>query len=86
MEIVMEFVGEMPQRITAGQQAFRSGDLLKLRCWAHQISGSAAGYGFPNLSCLAAKLEAAIINKQQLDEIYLRLIEVIEYCERTSPG
>ena len=83
-EIVLEFVGEMPERILVGQRAFQSGDLMKLRCWAHQINGSAAGYGFPELSTIAAKLEVAIINKQHLDDVYLRLIEVIEYCERTT--
>ena len=58
--IVRQFVGELPARITAMEDAFATGRLDQLRVLAHQMKGAAGGYGFPQLGELAALVDQGV--------------------------
>lgn len=59
MELVEMFVEDIPGKIEHLQQALAVEDLEQLRVFAHQLKGSAAGYGFAPLTDLARELETA---------------------------
>ncbi|MFI4859280.1 MAG: Hpt domain-containing protein [Phycisphaerales bacterium JB063] len=57
-ELIEFFSGELGQRIASIEQALDSNDLDTLHRLAHQLKGSAGGYGYPTIGEAAAKLEA----------------------------
>ncbi|MBI3864576.1 MAG: Hpt domain-containing protein [Planctomycetia bacterium] len=57
--LLVEFVTEIPARRQGLLDAHREQDSAALRTRAHQLKGSGGGYGFPQLSTLAAELERA---------------------------
>lgn len=65
LEIVREFATELPARIAKLEAHLAAGELRELQTLAHQLKGAGGGYGFPQITELAASLEAAL--KQGLD-------------------
>lgn len=65
LEIVREFAEEAPARAVELETRLEDGDLEKLRTLAHQLKGAGGGYGFPQVTELAAELEQAL--KQGMD-------------------
>jgi len=57
LELVELFVEEMPRRLQDIEKAARSQDLGRLAMLAHQLKGSAGGYGFPSITEVARRLE-----------------------------
>ncbi len=84
-DIVVEFVAEMPQRVRAGTEAFMRGDKLRLQFWAHNLKGSAGGYGFLQITESAAELESTIEQGRSTETIFSALMNLIELCERAAP-
>ncbi len=58
-EILDQFVGNLPARIEAVEEAVGAGDLQTAARLAHQIKGVGGGYGYPALTEAAAALEQA---------------------------
>jgi len=65
LEIVREFASELPARVAKLESYLAAGELRELQTLAHQLKGAGGGYGFPQITELAASLEAAL--KQGLD-------------------
>jgi HPt (histidine-containing phosphotransfer) domain-containing protein len=70
LEIVREFAGELPARIAKLESHLAAGELRELQTLAHQLKGAGGGYGFPQITELAASLEAAL--KQGADEAVVK--------------
>ena len=68
--IIGMFVDELPQRIEALQAAASAGDADQVRVLAHQLKGSAGGYGYPRLGAAAALVDQGI--KEGCDANVLR--------------
>lgn len=60
-DIVTLFVEDLPRRAAALREARTAGDRPRLRTLAHQLRGSAGGYGFPGIGNAAANLEILIL-------------------------
>lgn len=58
-DILVEFMKALPDRGAGLLAAHCSGQPDQLRTQAHQLKGAGGGYGFPELSQLAAALEGA---------------------------
>jgi HPt (histidine-containing phosphotransfer) domain-containing protein len=85
-ELVEMYVAEMPDRIAALEQALAAENLDGLRRTAHQMKGAAGSYGFDCLTTAAGSLEAAIKEKQTLDQIEQSLDELTRLCRRIRRG
>lgn len=83
-EIVVDFVNEMPKRIQQANNALQRGDTLRLQFWAHEMKGTAGGYGFLQISKSAEFLEEAINNKRGREAISKALLAVVDLCSRCS--
>ncbi|MFZ9880093.1 MAG: Hpt domain-containing protein [Phycisphaerales bacterium] len=56
-ELVDYFIGDLDRRIHALREALDACDAARLRTLAHQLSGSAGGYGFAPIGDAARRLE-----------------------------
>lgn len=64
-DLLKTFGEELPLRIKALQDAFAQRDFAQLKNLAHQLKGSGGGYGFPQLSTAAGKLEQICIDQNE---------------------
>lgn len=60
LEIVREFASELPARVAKLEAHLAAGEMRELQTLAHQLKGAGGGYGFPQITELAASLEAAL--------------------------
>ena len=85
-ELVDLFVGEIPDRIAALEAQFAAGDLTRLGHTAHQLKGAAGSYGFPCVTPVAARVEAAAKSSGPADRIREALDELVAICGRMRAG
>ena len=85
-ELIEMFVQEMPERINALETQARSRDWQELTRTAHQLKGAAGSYGFSVVTLGAARLESAMKEGRQEDEILAALGELLDLCRRMRCG
>ncbi len=83
-ELVEGFVGRLPMIIGDIKAAYDSGDTEHLCRLAHQLKGSAGGYGFLPVSQVAATLEAAARSSGSPDELASAIKQLQQTCERVE--
>lgn len=81
-DLVVEFVAELPKRIEALRQALAEQDLAVLVRLAHQLKGSAGGYGFPQITEAAAGLEHSAQAGEDLQRLNAVVEQVAGLCAR----
>ncbi len=84
--LIEEFVGELPARIQTLEQACADADLDAVARLAHQLKGSAGGYGFPSITDMAAELEKRAKAKEDLDALRHAVQQVVDLCRRATAG
>jgi len=60
LEIVREFVAELPERVAALERELEAGRLQEVQTLAHQLKGAGGGYGFAQVTEAAGALEQAL--------------------------
>src|SRR5215510_1216530 len=70
LEIVREFASELPARIAKLEAHLAANEMRELQTLAHQLKGAGGGYGFPQITELAASIESAL--KQGLTESVIK--------------
>ena len=63
-ELILFFVDDLGRRVEAMRDALSKLDQPRLRTLAHQLSGSAAGYGYPAIGEAARLLESELKHKR----------------------
>ncbi len=82
-ELIEFFVDAIPERREYLQTEFSRGNVEQVRVTAHQLKGAGGGYGFDELSVLAADLEQAC-QSGNLTEISSSLNILQNYLGRIS--
>lgn len=59
-ELVQEFVETLPGRLNEITAAYDSHDLALMKTLAHRLKGAGGSFGYPQITKVAADLEAAI--------------------------
>lgn len=86
-DIVALFVDDLPRRALGLRVAMDSGDRDRLRTLAHQLRGSAGGYGFPAIGNAAANLEILILSGAGDERIGLAVERLVHRCRSAvRPG
>ncbi len=87
-ELVEMFVSGLTERVAGLERALAASDREDLARLAHQLKGTAGGYGFPTITEAAAALHGALRAGQVWDEICMRTDDVIRLCRgaRATPG
>lgn len=86
-ELVQFFVQEMGERVASIDAAACENDLGQLRTVAHQLKGSAGGYGFMPISQCAATLEKLIDASgpaTHVETLREQVDALIELCRRAT--
>jgi HPt (histidine-containing phosphotransfer) domain-containing protein len=67
-ELVTEYVREIPDRVNCCVEFLKSQNWPELKRFAHQIKGSAASYGFEQITVIAGLLEAALARDTEFEQ------------------
>ncbi len=81
-ELVEMFVADLHERIACLQKAISEQDLEQLKTLAHQLKGSAGGYGFTPITDASAELEQTIKGTDDWTSIEASTQAVIALCRR----
>lgn len=86
IELVTEYVGSMPQRVHSIRTAYESGHREHLIRIVHQLKGSGGGYGFPQISTAADKLEQRLLTltDNEITSASSELQVLISICDRIA--
>ncbi len=79
--IVVQFVEGLSHRVTTLEEAINARDFESLGIAAHQLKGSGGGYGYPDLSNQAAKLESEA-RERVLDNCVKSVEQLKQLCSR----
>jgi CheY-like chemotaxis protein len=85
-DLVEIFVAELPGRVQAFEQACAAADLETLTRLAHQLKGSAGGYGYPSITHAAANLEQSARAGKDVEELTEAVREIAALCRRAQAG
>lgn len=83
-DIVALFVEDLSRRADALRAAFESGDRNRLRTLAHQLRGSAGGYGFPAIGNAAANVEILLLSGAGHERIGQAVERLVHRCRRAA--
>ena len=83
-ELLDEFVNELPLRVRQMQELLETKNAAELRRTVHQLKGAGGGYGYPDITRLAADTERAIDGAAALDAIAAQVHELIQLMERVE--
>jgi HPt (histidine-containing phosphotransfer) domain-containing protein len=81
-DILLEFVGGLEERSSALLSAAQTSDRDTLRRLAHQLRGSAGGYGFPVITEAAGAVEQAVIDGADAALLGSRVEMLASLCRR----
>ena len=81
-DLVEEFVDALPARVATIQAAIDDADLAALASIAHQLKGSAGGYGFPSITAAAGVVELGARGAAEMKAIEEQARSLIELCGR----
>lgn len=82
-ELLELFVDSIPEKGDRLRELFESGNFGELRTTAHQLKGSAGGYGFRDCSRLAAQVEEAC-QRQDVERIGRALSDLLNHMGRIA--
>ncbi len=86
LDLVSEFADDLPERAEAIASCVAAEDLATIRTLAHQLKGSAGGYGFPAITDAAAKVEQSAKDNAELVVITEQINELALLCQRARAG
>ncbi len=81
-ELVEMFVDELPDKIAAIEQAIAAQDMTTLATVAHQLKGSAGGYGFPTITESARGIEQGAKANEDLETLNNQISTLADMCRR----
>lgn len=84
LELVEMFVGELPDRVAAIEQAVKQANLADLAKLSHQLKGAGGGYGFSSITEAAAVVEKQAKSQADISAVQESLGELISLCKRAT--
>lgn len=83
-EILCTFVSAVADMGPTLRNSFETGDRSKIRDLAHQLKGTGGGYGFKEVTRLAAAVEASCKNPEHATALEVTLPRLIDYLARIT--
>ena len=83
-DLLRDFVGMLPAKVSQLRELLNRRDPQALRQFAHQINGAAGGYGFPDITDSAGKLEAMLRDGAAWDAITAATRSLAELIQRVD--
>ncbi|HWE04029.1 MAG TPA: PAS domain S-box protein [Tepidisphaeraceae bacterium] len=82
--ILAEFVQDLPARVAEMLNHFSMKDLAAVKRDAHQLRGSGGGYGFPDMTEMAARVEQSIKDEKTLEVIGQEIEALAAFVRRVE--
>lgn len=87
-ELIAYFVGELPTRMKALEAAWAAADVASIARLAHQLKGSAGGFGFDVIGVAARELEASAadvpVGENAVRKLELQFRRLVDLCARVA--
>jgi len=87
-ELIDYFVKALPERIAALEEAWQAADVASLKRIAHQLKGSAVGFGFEAIGQAACELEAPLaeapVGEDVVSGIEAQFRRLVDLCSRAA--
>ncbi len=83
-ELVQAFLDQLPDKISAVEDAVARNDLAALAELAHQLKGTGGGYGFPAITDRARALEETARAAEDLEAVRRSARALVDLCARAS--
>ena len=84
LELVVEFVSNVPSRVQSIKQSMEQGDAQQLSRLIHQLRGACGSYGFHEVTAMAASLEGQIYSGVELASLVDSVDLFVETCLRMT--
>ena len=84
IELLEEFVANVPERIRTIQESVAVQDRSKLCTLVHQLRGACGSYGYHDMTPLATELEISLRSGKQLDDLILQIDCFLDACSRMT--
>lgn len=90
VELIQQFVGELPTRAEAILGAWRAGKFAEAQTVAHQLKGASAGYGFGVIGLAASRVEAGLRGRSieqietDTERIDAEIRQLADLCRRAT--
>ncbi len=81
-DLVEMFVAELPEKVAAIEQAISAQDIATVGTLAHQLKGSAGGYGFPSITDVAKVVETSAKAGEDFETLTKQSRALAELCGR----
>ncbi len=78
-QLVQDYVAGLPHQVKALQDLLQSNDLKELGRLAHQLKGAGGGYGFPQITKLAAAADRLIKQGEPFESISRQVDDLVGY-------
>jgi HPt (histidine-containing phosphotransfer) domain-containing protein len=88
-EVIKEFVDRLPDQVSKMRQLLQTNNLDELRRAVHQMKGAGGGYGFAQITTLAARAEQTVKEQAPIESITQQidsLIDLIRKVQGYDPG
>jgi HPt (histidine-containing phosphotransfer) domain-containing protein len=83
-DVIKEFVDRLPGQVSKMLQLLESHNLDELRRAVHQMKGAGGGYGFAQITQLAAKAEQTVKDNAPIDRIAEQVDGLIRLIRRVQ--
>jgi HPt (histidine-containing phosphotransfer) domain-containing protein len=83
-EVIEEFVGRLPGQVFTIRRLLEENNLDELRRQVHQMKGAGGGYGFNDITTLAAKAEMAVKEGGTLERIATEVESLVQLVRRVQ--
>jgi len=83
-QILDMFINELPQRVTAIEQAMEQVDLSTIADISHQLKGAGGGYGFPTITDSAAVVEQLAKDGADVQSLQKSVQDLLSLCQRAT--
>jgi len=84
LELMRDYRAGLPSLTFRIERMWSSRSLDELKTIAHQVKGSAGGYGMPSLSNVAGQFETALRQESSMESIQASFQELIDELQRSS--
>ena len=86
MQMVNEFVAELPAQVAALEEALHAGDTGAFSRGVRLLKERAGSYGFDTLSDVATVLEASLARRSPVEQLQRELDELARWCLTARPS
>jgi signal transduction histidine kinase/CheY-like chemotaxis protein len=83
-DLLRDFINMLPGKVEQFHELLKRRDPQALRQFAHQINGAAGGYGFPQITRCAGRLEAMLRDGQPWDQVTAATHALIDLIQRVD--